>query len=934
LALAAAPHPDGLALTFKYRPDLYTDEIITGFADILERILAAVAVDPDILIGDLVVVDEQAAVLVGAGVRGGLAVPEPVTLWEALARRELDPDRTAVVYGDTVLAYGDFEARTNRLARGLIKRGVGAGDVVAVAVERSVDSVVAVWGVVKSGAAFLPIDPRLPQDRIEFMLRDGGASIGITTDAIRGGLPDHRWATMAEIAGAEVSGEPLSEAELLRVPLLHDLAYLIFTSGSTGRPKAVGVTHSGVAGLIAGLAELSGPQLDPASMRVLHVASPSFDAAFFEMVWAFGLGATSVVAPVDAVAGDGLSRVIADHGVTDLVVTPSVLATVETAACGSVRRLATAGEACGPELVERFGALHGVEMFNLYGPSESTVWATVGRSVPGSPVTIGSPIVGFTVHVLDSRLRPVPRGVAGELYLSGAGLARGYLGRAGLSAGSFVADPFGAPGARMYATGDVVRINDAGALEYLGRGDDQVKLRGQRLELGEVEAALAAAPGVLHAAAVVVDGPAGSQHLAGYISSSGGPPIDLDAVKAAVARSLPPYMVPSVWTVVEEFVFNTAGKLDRRALPAPDFASLAVAYVAPEGAGEVAVAAVFADVLGIGADQVSATASFFELGGNSLSAVQVCNRLREHTGRPFELTWMFGDPTVRGVAAVIAGGGATSAPSWLTEVLIALKSDGEQPPLFCIHPAGGLAWFFGGLAPFLPDRPIYGLQDPHVVAGEDGSSSIAGLAARYIDEIRSVRPEGPYHLLGWSLGGMIAQEMAVQLREAGLEVGVVGLMDAAPLTGEDLSQTPAAQGTDYAELLGTWRDFFDLDQMEADAEATGDDILELIRSQLRSAALIPDDVVDRVISSFEGAEDVGMGHRSRHYDGDLVVYTAAADKDDPAVLSDSWRALTGGEVVNHDIDVAHLEMSDTAALAVIGPLLADALRRSDEDSDS
>jgi thioesterase domain-containing protein len=295
---------------------------------------------------------------------------------------------------------------------------------------------------------------------------------------------------------------------------------------------------------------------------------------------------------------------------------------------------------------------------------------------------------------------------------------------------------------------------------------------------------------------------------------------------------------------------------------------------------------------------------------------------------------MFGDPTVRGVAAVIAGGGATSAPSWLTEVLIALKSDGEQPPLFCIHPAGGLAWFFGGLAPFLPDRPIYGLQDPHVVAGEDGSSSIAGLAARYIDEIRSVRPEGPYHLLGWSLGGMIAQEMAVQLREAGLEVGVVGLMDAAPLTGEDLSQTPAAQGTDYAELLGTWRDFFDLDQMEADAEATGDDILELIRSQLRSAALIPDDVVDRVISSFEGAEDVGMGHRSRHYDGDLVVYTAAADKDDPAVLSDSWRALTGGEVVNHDIDVAHLEMSDTAALAVIGPLLADALRRSDEDSDS
>ncbi|HNP58753.1 MAG TPA: amino acid adenylation domain-containing protein [Gordonia sp. (in: high G+C Gram-positive bacteria)] len=933
LTVGVEESAEGLRVGFSYATALFDEATVDGIIDVWQRVLSAVIADPDTIVGDITIVDDDdaAATLMGVGVRGGTA---PATLWEVLAEQERDPSHAAVVFGEQVLDYVGFEAATNRVARGLISRGVGAGDIVAVAVERSLESVVAVWGVVKSGAAFLPIDPRLPGDRIGFMLADSGASIGITTDAIGGALPDHRWLTVAELTGAEVSGAAVSASELVRVPRVDDLAYLIFTSGSTGRPKAVGVTHAGVSGLIGELAELTGPQTDPGSVRVLHVASPSFDAAVFEMVWAFGLGATLVVAPADAVAGDGLSRVIADHGVTDLVVTPSVLATVDPGACGSVRRLTTAGEACGPELVERFGGLPGVEMFNLYGPSEATVWATAGRAVPGTHVTIGRPIDGFTARVLDARLHPVPRGVAGELYLSGAGLARGYLGRPGLTAGSFVADPFGATGARMYATGDVVRINGAGDLEYLGRSDDQVKVRGLRIELGEVEAALAAAPGVVYAVATVAEGPGGSQHVVGYVSSAGGPAVDVDAVKAAVGQSLPTYMVPTVWVVVEEFVFNTAGKLDRRALPAPDFSALAADYVAPEGAGELVVAAVFAQVLGVAPDQVSATASFFECGGNSLSAVQVCSQLREHTGRPFELTWMFADPTVRGVAAMIADGGPAAAPSWLTDVLITLKPDGEFPPVFCIHPAGGLAWFFGGLAPFLPDRAVYGLQDPHVVAGEDGPASIAGLAARYIEEIRTLRPEGPYHLLGWSLGGMIAQEMAVQLREAGLDVGVVGLMDAAPLTGEDLSADAAAEATDYAELLGTWRDFFDLEQMEADAEATGDDVLELIRAQLRSAALIPDEVVDRVVRSFEGVGDIGSGHRSRHYDGDLLVFTAAADKDDPAALSDSWRGLTGGEVVNHDIDVAHLEMSDTAALAVIGPMLADALHRADGDGDS
>ncbi|HNP59096.1 MAG TPA: amino acid adenylation domain-containing protein, partial [Gordonia sp. (in: high G+C Gram-positive bacteria)] len=658
---------DGLRVSFSYATALFDAATVEGFIDVWRRVLTAMVSEPFAIVGDIAIAEAGAGVLTGVGagadVGRGAASVEPTTLWEVLAGRDLDPSRVAVVCGEYVVDYAEFEVRTNRVARGLIARGVGAGDVVAVAIERSVDSVVAVWGVVKAGAAFLPVDPALPVNRIGAMLADGGVSLGVTTDPARAVLPECGWVNLAEMEDPGVPGEAVSPVELIRTPRLADLAYVIFTSGSTGRPKAVGVTHAGVAGLVEGLAELSGPA--DGSVRVLHVASPSFDAAVFEMVWAIGAGHTLVVSPAGVAAGDGLAEVIASGGVTDLVVTPSVLATVDSESFGSVRRLTTAGEACGPELVDRFGGLVGVEMFNLYGPSEATVWSTTGRSVPGSPVRIGHPIVGVGAYVLDARLHPVPAGVVGELYVSGSALARGYLGRPDLTAGSFVADPFGVAGSRMYATGDLVRTG-VGGLEYVGRADFQIKLRGQRLELGEVEAVLAAAPGVVHAAAEVVDGPGGTQHLAGYVSSSGGPTIELEAVKAATAQALPAYMVPSVWVVVDDFVFNTAGKLDRKALPAPDFMSLVSEYVAPADAAEEAVAAVFAEVLGVSPDQVSATASFFELGGNSLSATRLVARVGEALGVALTVRDVFEAPTV----AALTARGAASTETVLAPVTV------------------------------------------------------------------------------------------------------------------------------------------------------------------------------------------------------------------------------------------------------------------------
>ncbi|HEV3290512.1 MAG TPA: amino acid adenylation domain-containing protein, partial [Streptosporangiaceae bacterium] len=472
-------------------------------------------------------------------------------LFEAQAARA--PGALAVACGDVALSYAELDERAGRLAGHLTSLGAGPERLVAVVMEKSAEVFVAWLGVAKSGAAFLPVDPAYPAERIGFMLADARPDLVVTTMAaapslppVPGGGPSRVVLDDPVLAGKLARQEPGDVTALRRAELAHP-AYVIYTSGSTGRPKGTIVTHRGLASLAASMASAFG--IGPGS-RVLQLASLSFDAAVMEMLMAWPAGAALVVPEPGPLAGEMLAEKLNELRVSHALIIPTVLASVPAGRVHGFDCLIVGGEACSDRLVAQWSP--GRRMFNAYGPTEVTIAATLSGPLSGSVVPpIGGPIWNTRVFVLDERLGLVPPGAAGELYVAGAGLARGYLNRPGLTAERFVACPSGAAGERMYRTGDLARWTAPGELEYLGRSDDQVKVRGFRIELGEVEAVLAGLPGVAQAAVVVREDQPGDKRLAGYVVPASGAGLDPAVLRVAAARVLPGYMVPAAVVVLE-----------------------------------------------------------------------------------------------------------------------------------------------------------------------------------------------------------------------------------------------------------------------------------------------------------------------------------------------------------------------------------------------
>ncbi len=906
-----------LSLTLKYLPNAFDATQIEVFIDALVQILRTVSSAPETLTADIGLLGggEMAAFTTVSGGTG----TAPRLLGDMFAEvANTHPDRVAVVDGNgAALTYAELDARSNQLARWLISRGIGVESLVALAIGRSVELLTAIWAVTKTGAGYVPIDPDYPAERVANMIEDSGAILGLTVRT--GELPgdEFEWVRLdgdsTRAAIADLSDAAVSAVEMSGRVRTDNVAYVIYTSGSTGRPKGVSVTHGGLANFAA--QETSRLSVADAPV-VLGFASPSFDASVLEYLLATVNGGTLAYRPTAAVGGHVLQEFMQRHRVTHTFLTPTVLSTLDPAALPDLAALMAGGEAVPPSLVDAW-APH-VAIHNLYGPTETTIGITLSEPMAvGAPVRLGRPLAGVTLLVLDGRLRPVPVGVPGELYAVGPALSRGYLDRPGLTAERFVVNPFGTAGERMYRTGDVVRWRRDGAgelvLEYAGRSDDQVKLRGLRIELGEIEAVLAEHPAVESAVVVGVGGSVATA-LAGYIVGDGG--IDVAEVREFVGRRLPSHMVPAAIMVLDALPLTPVGKLDKRALPEAVIETGTEEYVAPETEMEAVVAAAFADVLEL--EQVGVTQSFFELGGNSLSATRVLGALREQ-GHDVELAWLFNDPTARGLAARISGGSGSG------EVVITLNAQGTRPPLFCIHPAGGLAWFYGGFVPYLGDRPVYGLQDPHVVAGEPSARSVEEMAQRYLTEIRRVSPHGPYHLLGWSLGGYVAYAIATALRAEGDEVAFLGVMDSSPIPpqpDEGSGSAPAGVelGGDYVgDFLGGWRDLFDLDDnVHADS---AEEVAEIIREQIASMGLLSVDQVQGVMDSFAVGETLVEQFRPAPYDGSLLVFTATRDKADPAAVADGWRPHVAGRIAKVDVDPAHLGLANPGAREVIGPEL-------------
>ncbi|ORB60320.1 non-ribosomal peptide synthetase, partial [Mycolicibacterium tusciae] len=571
------------------------------------------------------------------GNRAALTEPvSPVSLPEAFAAQVgRTPDAVALSYGDSSWTYRELDEFSNQLAHKLAEHGAGAGRCVALLLERSAQAVIAILAVLKSGAAYLPIDPAHPPARISFMSQDAGPVVAITTTAFADRFAgcDLSVIDVNEVAVDEQPGSALP------VPAPDDVAHIIYTSGTTGLPKGVAVTHHNVTRLFDSLDV--GLELAPGQVWT-QCHSYAFDYSVWEIWGALLFGGRLVVVPESVARSpeDFRALLIAEH-VTVLSQTPSAVAALSPTGL-DFAALMVAGEACPPDVVDRWAP--GRVMINGYGPTETTVYATISAPLtPGSGVPIGAPVPGAALFVLDEQLRHVPPGVVGELYVAGRGVGVGYIRRAGLTGARFVACPFGEPGTRMYRTGDLVRWGLDGQLEYLGRADEQVKIRGYRIELGEIQAALAGLDGVGHAAVIAREHRPGDKRLVGYVTELKGSTVDPVRARAALTDRLPPYMVPSAVVVLDALPLTVNGKLDTRALPVPDYFDSGQ-YRPPTDAAEEILAGIYARVLGL--DRVGVDDSFFDLGGDSVSAMRLVAAINAAMGTGLSVGTVFDAPTV------------------------------------------------------------------------------------------------------------------------------------------------------------------------------------------------------------------------------------------------------------------------------------------------
>ncbi|WP_280308564.1 amino acid adenylation domain-containing protein, partial [Nocardia abscessus] len=861
----------------------------------------------------------------------GVTVPDKTLAELFLAQADARPDAIAVTDGASQLTYAELNRRAAAVAARLAEQGVGPESLVAVALPRTADLVVGLLGVVRAGAGYLPLDVAYPPERLRFVLDDAHPAAVLTSAGMSAAVPECAApVVLVEECVDDRSGVPAPAVSARP----GNVAYVIYTSGSTGRPKGVTVSHREAVTLFTNAAERF--DLGPDDVWTMF-HSYAFDFAVWEIWGALLTGGKVVVVDYDTSRSpEAFVDVVARERVTVLSQTPSAFygfADAERryreADCPAgdlaLRYVVFGGEALDASRLNDWFAAYepgSPRLVNMYGITETTVHVTFSEVTSASAAGIGSPLPGLRVYVLDDRLRPAPIGVAGEIYVAGRQLSRGYLAAPALTAGRFVADPFGGDGARLYRSGDVGRWRESASgleLEYVGRADAQVQLRGFRIELGEVESALLRHPQVTQAAVTVHRHDRGVDQLIGYVVGADGARIDPVEVRETAARVLTGYMVPAVIMVLPALPLTVNGKLDRKALPAPEFEESATAFVAPRTPTEKVITDVYAGVLGV--QRVGTTDGFFDLGGNSLLAAMVVTQLRTR-GVTIQLPWMFDDATPKALAARADGAAGGSG----LQVLLPLRAHGRKPAVFAVHPAGGLAWFYGGMVEHLDkDRPVYGLQDPHVVAGEPVATSVDELAQRYVAEIRRVQPSGPYHLLGWSLGGAIAHAVAVRLQRDGERVGMLAMMDSAVGDSEALAASMSTTADEpapaelMADLLGGWRELFALG-----AEVTADtheQAWAVIRDQVSASGMFTAEQVDRVMESFQTASRIAQQYRPGVFDGDLVFFTAGKDRTDHDAVVRTWRPFITGDLHNTVVDAGHLELTHSHALAVIGPIL-------------
>ncbi|WP_439852776.1 amino acid adenylation domain-containing protein [Pseudomonas syringae] len=782
-----------LSLRFSYARQYFSEPQMARLSAHFRQVLQALVRDPQAAIGELALLDDHEQQQIVRDWNATAAeFPSDHCLHSLIeAQVAATPEAPALIFAAEQLSYAQLNARSNQLAHRLREAGVGPDVLVGICVERSLELVIGLLAIIKAGGAYVPLDPDYPEDRLAYMMQDSGIALLLTQSALLERIPVQVQSICLDQDGDWLEGYSTANPVNLTHP--QNLAYVIYTSGSTGKPKGAGNSHRA---LVNRLHWMQKAYALDGSETVLQKTPFSFDVSVWEFFWPLMTGARLAVAlPGDHRDPERLVQTIREHQVTTLHFVPSMLQAFLThpqvESCNSLRRVVCSGEALPAELAGQvLKRLPQVGLFNLYGPTEAAIdvthWTCTSEDVLSVP--IGRPIDNLKTHILDDGLLPAAQGVAAELYLGGVGLARGYHKRAALTAERFVPDPFDEQGGgRLYRTGDLARYRDEGVIEYAGRIDHQVKIRGLRIELGEIEARLHEHAAVREANVIDIDGPSGKQLVAYLVATEAGHESEdlREALKAHLKAHVPDYMVPTYLVFIDVMPLTANGKLDRRALPKPDVARSQQGYIAPRTDFEQRLAALWEQVLQV--ERVGLNDNFFALGGHSLLAVSLAGRIRE----TFDISIKLHDFLLMQTLGELADFMRADEVKVKSAVIAMNANRSDNTPLFCLSPGGGGTYSYYPLAGKLNDRRrVYGLVNKAYVVPGWFDTSWQEMVDYYVEQIRMTQPHGPYNLLGWSMGGALAIEVAHVLEQEGDTVTFLGLVD---------TQLPASVGMKWVE---------------------------------------------------------------------------------------------------------------------------------------
>ena len=887
---------DNLQGKIIYSTDLFNEETITRLIGHFQILLEAIIVNPNQLISKLPILtqsEQQQLLMDWNHSLYSTLNPENNSLFHQLfeIQTQQTPNAIALIFNNQQLTYQQLNQKANQLAHYLQQLGVQLDNIVGICLDCSLDMMIGLLAILKAGGAYLPLDPSYPQERLQFMVKDTQVSLILTCSSLTNFQPEK--SENLSIINLDQDWDIISQYSLdnpnTNLTLNH-LAYLIYTSGSTGQPKGVLIEHRGLNHLIQ--AQKAVFNIQP-HHRILQFASLSFDASIFEIVMALATGATLYLGSKETrLPGQNLIQFLQQNAITHVTLPPAVLSVLPKAHLRTLQTIIAAGEPCSAEIVQQWGVNR--RFFNAYGPTEATVWSTVAEITNAKSMPpIGRPIPNTEIYILDPYLQPVPVGISGEIYIGGENLARGYLNRPNLTAESFI----NYQGKLVYKTGDLGRYRSDGNIGYMSRIDQQVKIRGFRIELTEIEAILRQHPTVKNVV-VIADK---NQQLIAYLVLNSNQPTNPEEFKNFLKKTLPNYMIPSAFIVLDSFPLTVNGKIDRQNLRNPVFQRNPVSK--PRNETEKAIAKIWAAVLKL--EQVGIDDNFFEVGGNSLLAVRLIAQINQQLQQNLTVSSLFLNPTISSLSKQLFSQ-QKSLP--LNSPLVPIQPQGTKPPFFCIHPIFGVVFPYYELAFHLgQDQPFYGVQPLGFEDKNSPLNRIEDMATYYIKALQNLQPNGPYFLGGWSFGGVVAFEMAQQLLKAGEDVALLAIFDSpAPLAAYQPSGWETFNfilTTVVPDIFPFWLDYFNLLITVTHRSKSKNSNFQSLKNQiLNESNLLP------ILRVYQANCQASLNYLPQIYPGKVTLFKSNQNRKINALDSTmGWHELAA-EVEVHSIPGHHLNL--------------------------